>query len=601
MIKPVLLLFTLVYSLSGMANYNTPGTGVKWTLINLVENSNGNVTMVGSDYFVNDTVYILQNDTLSITTDVIVKFAAATQFDVNGVIIVEPPTSVVFTAQNPATGFNGLRIDSSHTSVLKKFTLEYATCLRLGDANVRIDSSVFQFNNRNNTTSFGDGSISLFRSAPLITNTRFVNNERSAIQGGSNISNAPKIIGCFFMGNNTTNQNRPQINLGATSATGSDTTKILNNQILRASTRSGAIGFLPAGNVYAVISGNVIKNNRYGITFNGGSNINAMVSYNVIDSNNTEGDPLLGGSGISFSGGSSTSHQKVIVTGNLIRWNLWGITIGSTTTGGGAMPNLGNVSNADTSDDGKNFFLNNTNASTPFIDLYNNNVDNIEAQNNNWGTNDLNVVETKIFHQPDNSALGLVNYTSILLPVELANFTAKLQGNASVLHWQTLMENNSKAFVIEKSYDGMHFLLTGMVPAKGVSNVPVKYTYKDVAVDLTKKQVYYRLKLLDKDATYKYSPIVKIVLNKTNNHSFVYPTLLHAGENIMIRYAAENAGTIHLQLIDADGKIIQQQSAGLLAGLQTIKVETNKLSTKGIVYVRVANGKQIETHKLTIQ
>ncbi|MBA2760805.1 MAG: hypothetical protein H0U39_02375, partial [Segetibacter sp.] len=78
----------------------------------------------------------------------------------------------------------------------------------------------------------------------------------AAIQGGANIANAPRIIGNLFQGNNTLNLNVPQINLGAT---GNDTVRIMNNQMLRASSNSGGIGFLPLGNANVIITGNVIK------------------------------------------------------------------------------------------------------------------------------------------------------------------------------------------------------------------------------------------------------------------------------------------------------------------------------------------------------
>src|SRR5690606_32460539 len=134
----------------------------------------------------------------------------------------------------------------------------------------------------------------------------------------------------------------------------------------QAAIRSGGIGFLQLGDVYTVITGNTILNNRYGIVLQGGSNINALVSYNHIEGNNIEGNPNLGGSGISFAGGSAGSHQNTIVTGNLLKNNLWGITIQ-----GRAMPNLGNLLNGDTTDDGKNHFVNNNNLGVPGVDLYN--------------------------------------------------------------------------------------------------------------------------------------------------------------------------------------------------------------------------------------
>jgi hypothetical protein len=569
-----------LYVFSANANYTTPGTGIKYSLTNLVALSGGNVTYTDA-YFVNDTITISLNDTLSITTDAILKFAVGSFFEISGTIIVNPPTGVLFTAQNTATGYLGMRLNTSVASTFKKLTFEYAVSFRLSDCSPTIDSCTFQYNNNNASTTFGNGAIALFRSNPVITNSKFLNNQRAAIQGGANIANAPKIINCLFMDNNTTNQNVPQINLGAS---GVDTVKIINNQILRASNRSGGIGFLPIGDVRAVIWGNVIKNNRYGITFNGGSNINSAVSYNVIDSNNTEGNPITGGSGISFSGGSSTSHQNSIVTGNYIRGNLWGITISPGGTGG-AKPNLGNLLNSDTTDDGKNRIYGNTNATTPFIDFYNNNVDEIMAQGNYWGADDEPTIEARIFHRPDNAALGLVNFSNYILPIELHSFSASLSNGVVTLQWRTSSENNSDHFQIEKSEDGRGFYLIGKLAAAGQSSLPKEYWFVDRNL-LSVKQ-YYRLKFIDKDGSFKYSSIVSITPGGMKGSGIkIYPTNFTGSQMLVAEIVIAQTQTISLQFFSVDGKLLHQFSKLAAAGTNTFRIESSLLFPNGVIQVR---------------
>jgi len=494
------------------AAYSTPGTGVHWTLDSLVAYANGDVTHSGGGvYNVYGTIFISANDTLSISSDATVMYAGGTHMDVNGVLLIDPPTAVVFTAQSISSGFNGLRIDSSNATVLRNFTLEYAVSLRINDSSPLIDSSTFQYNNNGTSTSFGNGAISLFRSSPVITNSQFLNNNRAAIQGGSNIANAPKIINCLFQGNNTTNQNVPQINLGAS---GTDTTKILNCQILQASTNSGGIGFLPTGTLRTVISGNLIKNNRYGITLAGGSLINALISYNVIDSNNTQNNPNLGGSGIAFSGGAAGNHQNSIVTGNVFRGNLWGITILNR-----AKPNLGNLTNADTTDDGKNEFIGNTNSMTAYIDLYNNTVDTIYAQNNYWGTTSAATAEDRIFHYNDTTSLGFVIYepiqTTAPLSVILEHFGAVKEGNTVALEWATSAEKHLSHFNIQRSTDGNRFTTVARVDATGDGN----YNYTDVP-ETNNTRLYYRLKAVNRDGSHSFSKTVSLQWGGMSSISF---------------------------------------------------------------------------------
>ncbi len=581
--------FLSITSTAWANNYATPGTGVKWTLTDLVANAGGDVTFVGGEYFVNDTIFIVLNDTLTITNNVVVKFIVGSFLDVNGTLIINPPTSVKFTAQNASTGFLGMRIDSSNTTVLRKLTFEYANSLRLFDCTIVIDSCMFRYNSP--VTTFGNAAISLFRSNPNITNTSFLDNQRAAIQGGSNINNAPKIINCLFQGNNTLNQNVPQINLGATSATGSDTVKIINNQILRASTNSGGIGFLPIGNVYALINGNIIRNNRYGLTFNGGSSINAVVSYNVVDSNNTQNDPNLGGSGISFTGGSATSHQNTIVTGNIFRANLWGITIQNF-----AKPNLGDLSNTDTTDDGKNQFINNTNATTPGIDLYNNSPDPIMAQNNYWGSASAATIENKIFHQPDNSALGLVTYTPFItaLPVGIKQFVLVADKNNALLTWQTATEENSSFFIIEKSNNGQIFVAIGYTNANGIASI---YRYTDFNALQNEATIYYRLKMIDKDGKFAYSPIVSIKNKGDLNTGTVkvYPTVVTPSQAFSVVITSNKQQRFSIQFINTVGQIISTTTGSIEKGKNLIIVKPNQALPKGYLYLVVKSEDFMQT------
>lgn len=582
-----------LFTTTALSNqYLTPGTGVKYTLDDLVANSGGSVTLASGVYYVNDTVYINTNDTLTIYADATVKYFANTFLGTkrDGVLLIDPPNGVTFTAENMTSGYFGVRLDSSSASIIRKLTLEYAVSFRISDCSPTLDSCILQYNNHIASTSFGTGAITLFRASPIIKNCRFINNKRTAINGGSNISNAPKIYNNYFFANNTNNLNTPQINLGATSSNGQDTTKIIGNYIYGGSTNSGGIGFLPSGNVYAIISGNVIRKNRYGIVLNGGSNINTVISYNIIDTNNIENNPNLGGSGISFYGGTATSQQNTIVTGNIIRANLWGITI---VPGSRAKPNLGDLSNSDTTDDGKNQFINNTNANTPDIDLYNNTPDNIKAENNYWNTDDPAVAEARIFHQADNGSLGLVDFdpilTSAVLPVTFVQFNAVKKERAVFLSWQTATEVNTAYFNIQRSKDGRTFTNIGSVNAAGNALNPSTYSYTD-ADELSGSLVYYRLQVVDKDGKTSYSDIRRI--NKNSNFSFrILPN--PANKNITI----EGEGIVTIKIVNLNGQEMMKHQLSLPGSTIDISSLHN-----GIYIVHLINNKgSIASQQLIVQ
>ncbi|MFZ1319938.1 MAG: T9SS type A sorting domain-containing protein, partial [Ignavibacteria bacterium] len=261
------------------------------------------------------------------------------------------------------------------------------------------------YNTLNST--FGSGAISLFRSNSIISNCKIFRNRRAAITSGANIASSPQILNNFIYENNTDNANVPQINFGATAP---EQMVIRGNKITGLFTNCGGIAFSPIGSIpNLVIENNIITKNRYGIAIlNGPSNV--YIKNNIIDSNNIQGNPALGGSGINFNG---TSTQVTIVSENKIRGNLWGITIQNT-----AKPNMGDLTSPDTADIGMNEIYWNGNSGKTF-DLFNNTPDTIKAENNYWGTDNIDTVEAHIFHNPDSTVLGYVDFMPIRIITEI--------------------------------------------------------------------------------------------------------------------------------------------------------------------------------------
>lgn len=409
--RKLLLLFLILCTSSAYSNYSTPGTGVSWTLSDLVSNSGGVVTFSGGEYFLNDTLIISQSDTVKVGSNGIFKFAGSTMIDIFGVFRITPPDSFKITAADTNQKYFGLKFEEfSDNSILKKVIMEYGNSIRLLDCDMTIDSCIIRYNTQN--SSFGSGAIALFRSNAIISNNLILRNRRSAISSGANIVSAPWIINNRIIENNTDNANVSQINFGTT---GTDTIRIINNVIKGGPfPLAGGIAFLATGTVNARIQMNKITHNRYGLAFLS-SGVTAIVDNNMIDSNNIDGNPNTGGSGINLNGNSTLTAK---ITNNVIRGNLWGITIQGT-----AKPNLGNLGNADPSDDGGNHIHDNGNTGQIY-DLYNNTPDSIKAENNYWGTGILDSVEAHIFHKPDNPALGFVDYLPIESPLNIQEISS---------------------------------------------------------------------------------------------------------------------------------------------------------------------------------
>src|SRR5690606_24441167 len=137
----------------------------------------------------------------------------------------------------------------------------------------------------NFTGSSTGGAISFSSGSPIVRNSTFKFNENPALSSGANTSVSALIEGNYFEGNNTTNNNRPQINMGPSGE--EDSIRIINNTVIgnRDLTMVGGIAAVSLVGVpnKIAIRENIVRDNRYGITSMGNSS--GFITDNVIEDN----------------------------------------------------------------------------------------------------------------------------------------------------------------------------------------------------------------------------------------------------------------------------------------------------------------------------
>ncbi len=93
-----------------------------------------------------------------------------------------------------------------------------------------------------------------------------------------------------------------------------------------------------------------------------------------------------------------------------------------------------------------------------------------------------------------------------ILPVTLVNFTVANENGFALLAWNTAQETNTQAFEIEHSANGQPFIKIGTVKAAGNSLVLSRYSLLHTKPVAGKN--LYRLRMVDMDGTWEYSPTV---------------------------------------------------------------------------------------------
>lgn len=191
---------------------------------------------------------------------------------------------------------------------------------------------------------------------------------------------------------------------------------------------------------------------------------------------------------------------------------------------------------------------------------------------------------------PDgNSTVIIPPYSSPqpdVLPVDLLafSFDVQLKNKNVYLHWRTANEQENKGFYIEKSLNSLTFEEIGFVEGKGNDNTGHHYQWIDK--DFTESS-YYRLRQIDFDGSFSYSPI-QFVQKKKDELSFkIVPNPI--GEHFEFVHGAdfkENT-IIQAELLTIDGKKLSQQTGNLI----TIEDKFNTILSslqEGVYFINLA-------------
>ncbi|MFY0673367.1 MAG: T9SS type A sorting domain-containing protein [Bacteroidia bacterium] len=115
------------------------------------------------------------------------------------------------------------------------------------------------------------------------------------------------------------------------------------------------------------------------------------------------------------------------------------------------------------------------------------------------------------------------------LPVEFTYFDANWlsDGESAILEWQTSMEENNSHFEIERSFDGQAWEQVGTVQGQGNTFNITDYQFVDQLEAHNSKlatKLYYRLKQVDYNGDFDYSPIETLNFELETRNTFkVWP------------------------------------------------------------------------------
>ena len=178
-----------------------------------------------------------------------------------------------------------------------------------------------------------------------------------------------------------------------------------------------------------------------------------------------------------------------------------------------------------------------------------------------------------------------VTQGSAVAPLNLKSFNASLLNKEASLAWSTSNEINVNGFEIERSNDGTSFNNVGFIAA----NNTARNNYLFIDVVSINSATYYRLKMIDKDGSFKYSPTV--VLNgKASIKLDVSPNPVT--NSVIVSHAKAGTNSA-IKIVTVDGRNIITYNVQVSATQSNIDV--SKLTKGNYLVVFENDGTRVST------
>ena len=184
-------------------------------------------------------------------------------------------------------------------------------------------------------------------------------------------------------------------------------------------------------------------------------------------------------------------------------------------------------------------------------------------------------------------------YGCTTLPVELVSFEALARGEDVVLSWTTASETNNAGFSIEQEIDAGAFTEIGYVEGYGTTQQEREYNF--VVNDLDPGLHRFRLKQIDFDGAFEYSPVVEGAVTVPEQFLIepAYPNPFNPSTTL--RFAVDVEQQVDVQMLNVAGQAVRTLFNGTVAAneMQTLQINADGLPS-GTYLVHFSGGMGLE-------
>ncbi len=175
-------------------------------------------------------------------------------------------------------------------------------------------------------------------------------------------------------------------------------------------------------------------------------------------------------------------------------------------------------------------------------------------------------------------AIGNIGFSQYTLPARIVSLNGIWQQDDVLLNWTTSQEWLSSHFEVERSTGNSSWERIGLVTAAGQSNTDRHYQYRDM--NPSGITFLYRLKQVDQNEQFYYSPILKMGRTATQEHLRTFPNPVSGQLNLS--FESKTGGLVTLVLTDLIGRKMRTETRSTHTGSNTISMYSLENFPKGL-------------------
>ncbi len=187
-----------------------------------------------------------------------------------------------------------------------------------------------------------------------------------------------------------------------------------------------------------------------------------------------------------------------------------------------------------------------------------------------WSSEDISGSGSRDEFGIDN-ILVVADFAESPLPVSLLDFRVEVNGENNLISWKTVFEQNNRGFELQRSENGIDFQKLEFIPSTalmGNSQEEIKYSYTDIHVQ--DRSWFYRLRQIDEDGRYSYSPVIVCKRNSLFSCQLSGPFPNPVSNEFYLSIITNRKANCFMIIVDEMGREVERKQLTFSAGSKKI-------------------------------